>query len=134
VANLLSSADQVTVRSVLGHDPIQHIAREGEIMAGLRLISGTTTSFVPGVSHAPLLGDLLIERGLVRRNDFDGLMAQYQPALHGRIGDFLTQSGVISRAALEEAIATQRLAGSQGTSTPTSESAFITPSVLGANA
>ena len=130
VANPLSTEALDLVRSVLGHEPTQHIAREGDIIAGLRLISGSAAAFAPGVAHGPLLGDLLIERGLVKREEFERLMQRYQPARDGRIGDYLTKSGVISRAAVEEVVHTQGSLAGLGGVAPGGVPVSIAPSVV----
>jgi bacteriophage N4 adsorption protein B len=56
----------------------------------------------------PLIGDLLIEHGHVRREAFEAAMQDYRPDRHGRIGDYMVARGVISRAALENVIEQQR--------------------------
>jgi len=97
---------------------VQRIAREGEIADGLRLLRGVPatqpeddvrTPDAKGsyIASVPLLGDLLIERGAVRRSDFEAAMQRYRPAEHGRIGDYMVAQGVISRGALAQAIAEQ---------------------------
>nr|WP_322045382.1 glycosyl transferase family protein [Paraburkholderia sp. J67] len=97
---------------------VQRIAREGEIADGLRLLRGvpaaqpeddvrTPDAKGSQVASVPLLGDLLIERGAVRRTDFEAAMQRYRPAEHGRIGDYMVAQGVISREALAQAIAEQ---------------------------
>jgi len=111
----------------------QQIVREGEIAAGLRVLRGVET-MVPvgeveskgtvggapaGVSpddasgsvparSVPLIGDLLIEHGHVRREAFEAAMQDYRPDRHGRIGDYMVARGVISRSALENVIQQQR--------------------------
>jgi bacteriophage N4 adsorption protein B len=97
----------------LGQEPVQRIAREGELAVALRLLretqgegkAATTTTTVP---TGPLLGDMLIERGLLRRDEFEGAMQDYKPAQHGRIGDYLVQKGVIAREMLEQVVQEQR--------------------------
>jgi adsorption protein B len=53
------------------------------------------------------LGDLLIEMGLLDRDVFNRTMLQYRPQRHGRIGDYLVDSGVLPRATIEKAVARQ---------------------------
>jgi cellulose biosynthesis protein BcsE len=92
-------------------EPLQHIARESEVAAGLRLLRGESTAFgLEGqlMPTLPLLGDLLIERGLVQRQTFEAAMDKYRPQTHGRIGDFLVNQGVISRETIERVVAEQR--------------------------
>jgi bacteriophage N4 adsorption protein B len=92
-------------------EPLQHIARESEVAAGLRLLRGESTAFGEegqSTPALPLLGDLLIERGLVQRQTFEAAMDKYRPQTHGRIGDFLVNQGVISRETIEKVVAEQR--------------------------
>jgi adsorption protein B len=98
--------------AMLGHEPVQVVARESEIAAGLRVLRGDETALdaVAAGHAAPLLGDVLIENGLIDRAAFDRQMALYRPEQHGRIGDFLVQSGVLSPSALAEALTLQRAA------------------------
>jgi adsorption protein B len=105
---------------------VQEIVREGEIAAGLRLLRGVgvATPMADGAQapdpaalmndeHAParsvpLIGDLLIENGHVRRGDFEAAMQHYRPDRHGLIGDCMVAREVISRAALDNVIQQQR--------------------------
>ncbi|SMG00836.1 glycosyl transferase family protein [Burkholderia singularis] len=61
----------------------------------------------PGRS-VPLLGDLLIELGHVRRSAFDAALGRYRPEHDGRIGEYMVEHGVISRASLDDVIEQQR--------------------------
>ncbi|WP_084170399.1 glycosyl transferase family protein [Paraburkholderia ferrariae] len=101
---------------------VQRIVREGEIADGLRLLRGVPVPEARAAHEAsaqheesghaatsvPLLGDLLIERGAVRRADFDAALQRYRPQEHGRIGDYMVARGVITREALADAIEAQR--------------------------
>lgn len=110
---------------------VQRIVREGEIAEGLRLLRGAPAdpssegqeakspagehdAAAPGV---PLLGDLLIERGAVKRTAFESALQRYRPAEHGRIGDFMVEQGVITRDALASAIAEQARLRAEGAAT-----------------
>ncbi|MFM0290916.1 glycosyl transferase family protein [Paraburkholderia megapolitana] len=102
----------------LASGPIaQRIVREGEIAAGLRLLRGVdvaTPVATPASAGevptrgAPLIGDLLIEYGHVRREAFEVAMQHYRPDLHGRIGEYMVACNVISRVALDNVIQQQR--------------------------
>jgi adsorption protein B len=85
---------------------VQKIVRESEIAAGLRLLRGDGKSFTR--VQAPLLGDILIEKNLVARNDFEAALQDYHPERDGRIGEFLVQRGAVTAAALEQALAEQQ--------------------------
>jgi adsorption protein B len=87
-----------------GAPVLQTIARESEIVAGLRLMRGGDA--VPNA--APLLGDVMVELGLINTRDFRSALAHNQPDRHGRIGDYLVEQGVVSSGAVERAIAVQR--------------------------
>lgn len=111
VAAPLSPEEMQEVSIVFGQDPALRIARDSEIAAGLRYLRGETDAFKPlqeGATGVPLLGDLLIERGLVRRDAFDAAMDAYRPEEHGRIGDYLVESGVIERHVIEQVVEEQR--------------------------
>lgn len=97
--------------AIFGRDVVQHIARDSEIAAGLRLLRGENDAFKAIGEHTigvPLIGDLLIERGLVKRDAFEAAMEAYRPSEHGRIGDHLVDSGVIDRNAIERVVEEQR--------------------------
>lgn len=106
------------LKTLIGAPVTQEIVREGEIAAGLRLLRGVETAqreaedAAPPVRGVPLLGDLLIEHGHVRREAFEAALQYYQPDRHGRIGDYMVAREVISRAALDNVIQQQhRLRG-----------------------
>jgi len=108
----------------LGGGVTQRIVREGEIAAGLRRLRGVPKSSIdadaqadasPAPRNVPLIGDLLIERGYVRRQAFEAALTNYHPDRHGRIGDFMVACGVVSRDAIERVIEEQRrLSGFSG--------------------
>ncbi|WP_424820606.1 hypothetical protein, partial [Pseudomonas viridiflava] len=54
-----------------------------------------------------LPGDLLIEQGLLDRDVFSKAMLGYKPHVHGRIGDYLVDIGVLPRETIEQAVARQ---------------------------
>jgi adsorption protein B len=94
---------------------VQEIVREGEIAAGLRLLRGVDVAALADVDagatpvrSVPLIGDLLIEHGHVRREAFEAAMQHYRPDRHGRIGDYMVAREVISLAALDNVIQEQR--------------------------
>jgi adsorption protein B len=106
VANPLPAEGLQQVSDELGSVPVQLIARESEIVARLRQLKVRDGQPVPD-AQAPLLGDLLIEMGLLDREVFSRAMLQYQPQHHGRIGDYLVDTGVLPRATIEKAVARQ---------------------------
>lgn len=106
VASPLPAEGLQQVSDELGSEPVQLIARESEIVAQLRQLNVREGQSVPD-ARAPLLGDLLIEMGLLDRDVFSRAMLQYRPQHHGRIGDYLVDSGVLPRATIEKAVARQ---------------------------
>jgi len=108
VSRPLSDEDLAELTAQAGRAPVQKIVRESEIAAALRLLRGGQAA--AGVSTPPLLGDILIDRGHVRREAFEEAMRSYQPERHGRIGERLLQLGVITNEALMDAVAVQNAA------------------------
>ena len=112
VASPLLPAQLVELEAVFGTAPRQRIVRESEISVALRLLSGEADSFntlEDGTAGVPLLGDMLIEQGLLQRGIFDSAMQTYRPDRHGRVGDYLVQQGVILREVIERVVGQQRL-------------------------
>ncbi|MGR7994907.1 glycosyl transferase family protein [Xanthobacter sp. ZOL 2024] len=95
------------VRVATGDLPLQRIARESEINDGLRLVAGTGRGF-EGASSPPLLGDLLLEKGLMRREAFESAMEHYRPDVDGRIGEYLVRCGIVTSEALAETMKEQQ--------------------------
>nr|WP_255440269.1 glycosyl transferase family protein [Caenimonas sedimenti] len=110
VASPLSEAALAEFEAALGQAPVQRIAREGELAVALRLLSekGLGGGRAPEVPSGPLLGDMLIERGLLRRDEFENAMREYRPDKHGRIGDYLVEQRVILRDVVEQVVQEQR--------------------------
>jgi len=100
------------LQGIFGTLPRQRIVRESEISNALRLLRGTDDRFKKlknGVTGVPLLGDMLIEQGLLKRDIFESAMRSYRPDHHGRVGDYLVQQGVILRDVIERVVDQQRL-------------------------
>ena len=113
VVAVASPLSPEAVAELAGHlqmQPLQRIAREGEIAVALRLLregSGQVGA-AQSVPSGPLLGDMLIERGLLRKEVFDSAMRDYRPDKHGRIGDYLVERRVIPRDVVEQVVQEQR--------------------------
>lgn len=107
VTSPLSDAALAEVTAAIGQEPVQRIAREGELAVALRLLRDGGHD-VKAVPQGPLLGDMLIERGLLDRAQFEAAMTEYKPNQHGRIGDYLVERGVITREVLEQVVQEQR--------------------------
>jgi adsorption protein B len=110
VASPLSAEALGELEALLGAAPQQRIARESEIAIALRLVRGADVRF-GGVKDSsagvPLLGDALIDQGLLRRDVFDAAMQAYRPDKHGRVGDYLVEQGVIPREVIERVVRQQ---------------------------
>lgn len=95
------------IRHACGTTPVQRIVRESEINTGLRLLCGADKAFAARPA-APLLGDLLLERGLMKREAFEAAMEDYRPAEDGRIGEYLVRLGIVTPEALADTVREQR--------------------------
>jgi adsorption protein B len=112
VASPLPAPLLADLQAELGSLPRQHIARESEIAIALRLLRGADETFSKvqdGVAGVPLLGDMLIEQGLLQRSVFESSMRTYRPDRHGRVGDYLVEQGVILRDVIERVVEQQHL-------------------------
>ncbi len=105
VARPLTPEQRDEIITAVGRTPVIKIVREGEMAAALRFLRGAGA---PAAHASPLLGDLLIERGHITQDAFDAALESYRPDRHGRIGDYLLQSGVVSAQALTETAAEQQ--------------------------
>ncbi len=106
VARPIGGQAMERLRSLLGYEPEQRIARESEIAAGLRLLRGDAQAFQ--THPMPLLGDILLDRGLVQPKALAEALDGYRPDQHGRVGDFLVRQGVVTRSAIHEAVNAQQ--------------------------
>lgn len=90
----------------IGCRPSISIARESEINAGLRIIQGDPEAFEAlEQNRAPLLlGQLLVSKGFVGRDGLQAALSDYQPSVHGRIGDFLVERQVVPRSVIESVL------------------------------
>ncbi|MBU6490172.1 MAG: glycosyl transferase family protein [Burkholderiales bacterium] len=124
-ASPLGDALLAQLQAQIGASVQQRIVREGEIAFGLRRLRGAVDD-APGANaqpqpqpqplawalrSIPLIGDLLVERGFVRRQAFEAALTEYHPDRHGRIGDFMVARGVVSREAIERVVDEQRRLG-----------------------
>ncbi len=110
VSSALSEDEQARLLHDLDASVLrQAIARESEINAGLRLISGESYR----VDAVPLLGDLLVELRLIARDQFERVLLGYRPQRDGRIGDHLVKQGVATQAAIAAAVREQHRRASQ---------------------
>jgi adsorption protein B len=108
VASPLSAEALTELTQLLQAPPLQRIAREGEIAVALRMLREGSSSTAQAVPSGPLLGDMLVERGLLQRDVFDHAMREYRPDKHGRIGDYLVDRRVIPRDVVEQVVQEQR--------------------------
>nr|WP_306806101.1 glycosyl transferase family protein [Caballeronia sp. BR00000012568055] len=127
-ASLLDDAALAELRDAVGVAISIQVVRESEIASGLRMLRDVDVSTLSGAEAAPerthaaydeaargvpLLGDIMIEMGLVTRRRFETALRDYRPERHGRIGDYLVSEGVITREALERAVEEQQRRYSQ---------------------
>ena len=94
------------LHSLLGYEPEQRIARESEIAAGLRLLRGDAHAFKAHIT--PLLGDILLDKGLIESKVLATALEGYRPDQHGRIGDFLVRQGIVTLDAIHAAVGVQQ--------------------------
>jgi adsorption protein B len=88
---------------------VQHIARDSEIVSGLRLAMAemNAKSIKREFKGASLLGELLIHNGKITRETLEQAMQHYISPQHGRIGDYLVGRGLVSREVIEETVQQQ---------------------------
>ena len=108
VASPLSPEAIADLTAALQAEPLQRVAREGEIAVALRMLREGSGAAPQAVPTGPLLGDMLIERGLLKKDVFDNAMRDYRPDKHGRIGDYLVDRRVIPRDVVEQVVLDQR--------------------------
>jgi adsorption protein B len=98
------SREALAQLQALGYATVkQSIARESDIAQGLRLLRGVADQ--GALVRAPLLGDVLVEHGLIAREDFEQALAGYRSDTDGLIGEYLVSCGVLSRDALARGLA-----------------------------
>ncbi|GGF19932.1 bacteriophage N4 adsorption protein B [Aliidongia dinghuensis] len=91
-----------------GQPPLVSIVRESDIADGLRLVTGIVQQpALEPTAAPPLLGDLLIEMGALRRQDLSEALDRYEPARDGRFGQFLIAHGRIDAEDLQAALERQ---------------------------
>jgi adsorption protein B len=111
VASPIAQDAMAELVHVLNAEPLQRIVREGEIAVALRMLREGFPDLdaeSQKVPTGPLLGDMLIERGLLDKDVFDMAMRDYRPDKHGRIGDYLVERHVIMRDVVEQVVREQR--------------------------
>lgn len=106
VSSPLGEKAREEVREAVGDLPVQRIARESEINGGLRLLRGVTPG-IEGHRAPPLLGELLLEKGLMQREAFEAAMEHYRPDVDGRIGEYLVRCGIVKEEAIEATVREQ---------------------------
>ena len=84
-----------------------NIATESEVTAAIRIVRGMEASISEGPA-APLLGELLIERGIISPADLQAAIDAYDPGKHGMIGEFLVERGLLTPERLASAIDEQQ--------------------------
>jgi adsorption protein B len=126
VASPVSDAALQEMTQAIGEEPVQRIAREGEVAVALRLLREVRhDAKAPAIPQGPLLGDLLIERGVLQREAFEAAMRDYKPDQHGRIGDYLVERRVIQREMLEQVAQEQRSFFAKAAAQPEQQRGFF---------
>ena len=85
------------------------VARESEIVAGLRRLGGDPDAF-DRVAAPPLLGDMLIGDGHIAADELDRVLQGYQPDRDGKLGEYLVHTRSVSNEALASTLKAQRTA------------------------
>jgi adsorption protein B len=86
-----------------------HIVHDSEIADALRqLVSNAPDQAMTG--RPPLLGDLLVASGAVRRQAIEAAVREYSADRDGRFGSYLVTRGVVTQAQLDNALEEQRRA------------------------
>jgi adsorption protein B len=95
--------------SAFGAQPVQHIARDSEILSGLRLATAEMNAKAIKTERKgmSLLGELLVQNGKITRETLEQAMQHYVSQQHGRIGDYLVSRGLVSREVIEETVQQQ---------------------------
>jgi len=90
---------------------VVRVATRSEIAEGLRrLVGGTSADERP---RGPLLGESLVDAGILRRQDITEALRDYTPGPGRRFGDHLVAKGLITRTQLEDALARRSPATAQ---------------------
>ncbi|MFN3943700.1 MAG: glycosyl transferase family protein [Allosphingosinicella sp.] len=106
VANRLDDAALNEIAAATGAEPVQVIVSDRERETGLALLREAGPVAVP--AKTPALADLLIEAGGIAPERLHKALQIYQPALHGRVGDFLITLGVAPPEVIERALREQQ--------------------------
>lgn len=106
-ANELSPEMLVQLQVITGCSIEQYIARENEIRTGLRILRHMS-HHETAETKSPLLGDLLIEMGLIQRQQFQQAIETYSPNRDGLIGSYLVNLGIVSADNISKALAEQK--------------------------
>ncbi|MGX1098824.1 glycosyl transferase family protein [Amorphus sp. MBR-141] len=84
-----------------------NIATESEVTSAIRIVSGIEAP-IHDRPVAPLLGELLIETGMISPYDLSAAIDAYDPGRHGKIGAFLVERGLLTSELLAKAVAEQQ--------------------------
>ncbi|WP_374309479.1 glycosyl transferase family protein [Methylocella sp.] len=105
IAFPLSDDAQSELLALLGEEPRLRVARESEVAAALRLIGGDADAFADiAFAREPLIGDVLIQAGLVELAKLDEAFEDYEPERDGSMGAHLMRCGALSSAVLRAAL------------------------------
>ena len=107
----LSSQALRTIADQLGYQPRQFIVLDRVIAAGLHLLAARYRE--DGGEHAtgegvPLLGEILVNEGLISNAALQAALAVYDPQRDGQIGAYLVSHDLVFKSAVDKALEEQR--------------------------
>ncbi|MBE9608265.1 glycosyl transferase family protein [Chitinilyticum piscinae] len=100
VATPLTDTDKDALEQQLGKPIRQFIARESEINAALRLLSGLSSDFLP--DGKPALIDLMVIHNLLTARELDEAIRGFDLDEHQHLINYLISKGAISREDFEQ--------------------------------
>ena len=109
VSGPLSASEEARASASFGAPVSLVVARESEIVAGLRRLGGDREAFDRGAA-IPLLGDMLIDGGHIAPAELDTLLQRYQPDRDGKLGEYLVESRGVTPEAMASTLNAQRTA------------------------
>lgn len=109
VSGPLTADEEAAASASFGAPVSLVVARESEIVAGLRRLSGDSDAFLDG-PIVPLLGDLLIDGGHIDAADLQTALHDYQPDADGKLGEYLVRKRFVAPEAMASTLHAQSAA------------------------
>lgn len=107
VARPLSQDEEKRMVQRLGDRFEQLIAPEGQLMATIARLQ-EESALTRQALDVPLLHEMVIQNGLVKRKTINSAMRTYRPGLHGTIGEYLISRGIINRDIIAKLVTEQK--------------------------